>query len=29
MKKFLTTLWNNIKEIRNAAAEARLKQLGR
>lgn len=28
MKQLFIKLWNNIKEIRNAAAEARLKQLG-
>ena len=28
MKQFLIRIWNNIKEIRQAAAEARLKTLG-
>ena len=29
MKKFLIELWNNIKEIQMAAAEARLKHIGK
>jgi hypothetical protein len=28
MKQFLIKLWNGIKEIRNSAAKARLKQMG-